>query len=132
MKKKESILFAMSLIYVSNLLEHLVALWDVRGAPGSRSLGPIVNRWFLLCGLRDNPLPHHVNLFEIVHLVKFSGRRVSFARKRPGFLAGSCVEDRIVSVEAARIRSASSSSGCDISRPIIWWGSSPLFLGGVW
>ena len=78
----------MSLIYVSNLLEHLVALWDVRGAPGSRSLGPIVNRWFLLRRLRDNPLRYHVNLFEIVHLVKFSGRRGSFARKRPGFLLG--------------------------------------------
>jgi len=51
---------------------------ECQRGPGPRSLNPIVNRRFLPHGLRCNPFPCCVGLFEIVHLVKFRGRGGGF------------------------------------------------------
>lgn len=50
----------------------------------ARSLDLAIDFQSFPCGLWHNPFLYHVNLFEIIHLVKFCGGGEDFIGKRPG------------------------------------------------
>ena len=95
-------------------------------APGP--LSPIVNFRFFPHGLRYNPFPDRVNLFEIVHLVKVRGRRGSFARTWPDLL-GSVF--RIRCSQLKPIEFNFEFFDCDVLEAPISMSSSPLSFPGV-
>ena len=59
-------------------------IYNVSQVPRPRSLDLAIDFQSFPCGLWHNPFLYHVNLFEIIHLVKFCGGGEDFIGKRPG------------------------------------------------